>query len=381
MMDNSRHLIGLIINPISGMGGAVGLKGTDGAETLQKAVELGAIPFALKRAEYFLKELNPIKSKLMVISCPGEMGEKKLNSLEFTYKCVSHALFNDIQELSQTSAAHTIAAARIMREMEDLELIVFIGGDGTARDILSAIKLDKPCLGVPSGVKVYSSCFSLNPKNAANLVMQYLWGEIPLQKSEVLDINEEEYRNGRLVSKIFGHLLTPSNPNFSQNSKMGTPHSDLSNQQRIARRIVEMMEEDTYYLIGPGTTTKAITDVLGQEKTVLGVDLALNGKIIECDLNEERIIESIRGKKAKIITSLIGRQGFLFGRGNLQFSPKVLKTIGVKNIIIISTVFKMTNIPNQVLRIDTRDPELDEAMKGLYKIVVDYDQEMICMVN
>ena len=162
---------------------------------------------------------------------------------------------------------------------------------------------------------------------------------------------------------------------------MGTPDSDLNNQERIAKRIVEQLEKDTKYLLGPGTTIKAITDILNQEKTVLGIDLLLNNKIIAHDLNERRILELIDGMKVKIITSLIGRQGFLFGRGNLQFTPQVLKKIGTENLIIIATKFKLMNIPNQILRVDTRDPELDEELKGFYRVIVDYDEIKICKVG
>jgi predicted polyphosphate/ATP-dependent NAD kinase len=162
---------------------------------------------------------------------------------------------------------------------------------------------------------------------------------------------------------------------------MGTPDSDLNNQERIAKRIVEDLESDTLYLLGPGTTTKAITDLLNQKKTVLGIDLLLNNRIIAQDLNEKRILELIDGKTVKIVTSLIGRQGFLFGRGNLQFTPRVLKIIGPKNVIIIATKFKLMNIPNQILRIDTRDPDLDEELKGFYRVIVDYDELKICKVE
>jgi len=260
-------------------------------------------------------------------------------------------------------------------------LILFVGGDGTARDIVSVVNKNKPCLGIPSGVKIYSSVFSINPKSASSIIMQFLWEEAALKESEVLDIDEEEYRNGNLVSKLYGYLLTPFNPDFSQLSKMGTPNSDLNNQERIAKRIIEELEDDVYYLIGPGTTTKAITNALKQDKTVLGIDLLLNKQIVAYDLNEQQILSYIEGNKTKIIVSLIGRQGFLFGRGNLQFTPRILKKVGAINIIIISTKFKLQNIPNQILRLDTRDPKMDEKMKGLYKIIVDYDEIRICRVE
>ena len=381
MNAQNKFILGLIVNPISGMGGSVGLKGTDGKEILKKAIELGARPNALNRTKELLKELSSIKSKLKFITCSGNMGELVLKEMDFDYEAINHPKFEDIKGIFDTTASHTKIAAKIMRDVVELQLILFVGGDGTARDIVSAVNKNKPCLGIPSGVKIYSSVFSINPKSASSIIMQFLWEETALKESEVLDIDEEEYRKGKLVSKLYGCLLTPFNPDFSQLSKMGTPNSDLNNQQRIAKRIIEELEDDVYYLIGPGTTTKAITNVLKQEKTILGVDLLLNKQIMAYDLNEQQILSNIEGKKTKIIVSLIGRQGFLFGRGNLQFTPRILKKIGAKNIIIISTKFKLQNIPNQILRLDTRDSKLDEKMKGLYKVFVDYDEIKICRVE
>jgi len=381
MTEINKFIIGLIINPISGMGGSVGLKGTDGKKILQKAIELGAEPNAINRTKEVLYQLESIKSKIKFVTCPKFMGENPLKELGFCYETIVHPLFNKIRDVANSTAEHTIQAAKIMKQYKNLKLILFAGGDGTARDIVNAINKDKPCLGIPSGVKIYSSVFSLNPEKAASIIMQFLWDEIPLKESEVLDIDEKEYRQGKLVSKLYGYLLIPFNPDFCQSSKMGSSESDLDNQERIAKLIVEEMEENIYYLVGPGSTTKAITNALNQNKTVLGVDLLLNKKIVANDLNEQQILNFIRGKKAKIIVSLIGRQGFLFGRGNLQFTPQILKYIGAQNIIIISSKFKLQNIPNQILRLDTRDHKLDEEMKGLYKVIVDYDEIKICTVE
>ncbi|MFX0142412.1 MAG: ATP-NAD kinase, partial [Candidatus Hodarchaeota archaeon] len=116
-------------------------------------------------------------------------------------------------------------------------------------------------------------------------------------------------------------------------------------------------------------------------KTVLGLYLILNKKIIARDLNEQQILTYIKSMKTKIIVSLIGKQGFLFGRGNLQFTPAILNELGPKNIIILSTKFKLQNIPNQILRLDTRSSKLDEKMRGFYKIITDYDEIKICSVQ
>ncbi|MFX1338168.1 MAG: ATP-NAD kinase family protein [Promethearchaeota archaeon] len=377
----NKFLLGLIINPISGMGGSVGLKGTDGKKILKEAIKLGAKPNALNRTKEFLTQLTSIQSKLKFITCPSDMGENVLKKMEFDYETINHPLFENVKAIFDTTANHTKIAAEIMKNIKELQLILFVGGDGTARDIFTVINKNKPCLGIPSGVKIYSSVFSINPKSASSIIMQFLWDETALKESEVLDIDEEEYRKGNLVSKLYGYLLTPFNPDFSQLSKMGTPNSDLNNQERIAKRIIEQLEDNVYYLIGPGTTTKAITNGLNLEKTVLGVDLLLNKQIVAFDLNEEQILSYIEGKNTKIIASLIGRQGFLFGRGNLQITPRILKKVGAKNIIIISTKFKLQNIPDQILRLDTRDPKLDEEMKGLYKVFVDYDEIKICKVE
>jgi predicted polyphosphate/ATP-dependent NAD kinase len=381
MSNLNKFTLGFIVNPISGMGGSVGLKGTDGKEILEKALELGAKPNALNRAREFLRELEGIQTKIKFITCSGIMGEDLLKEMQFSYDIIPHPIFETSSDMYRTTAEHTKIAAKIMKEWNELLLIIFVGGDGTARDILDSVQKEKPCLGVPAGVKIYSSVFSLNPKNASNLIMQFLWEEVAIRESEVLDIDEEEYRKGRLVSKLYGYLLTPFNPDFSQFSKMGSSDSDLNNQERIAERIIENLDKDYYYLIGPGTTTKAITDKLKQPKTVLGVDLLLNKQIIAHDLNEQQILAHIENKKVKIIISPIGGQGFIFGRGNLQFTPQVLRKVGSNNIIIICTKFKLQNLPKLHLKLDTRDPDLDTEMSGYYKIITDYDEIKICIVE
>jgi predicted polyphosphate/ATP-dependent NAD kinase len=221
----------------------------------------------------------------------------------------------------------------------------------------------------------------MNPSKAANLVMQFLWDEAPLKEEEVMDIDENAFREGELVSKLYGYMLVPYNPEFSQMSKTCSPDSDQANQERIAKKVVQDLKEDVFYLIGPGTTTKAITDRLEEEKTVLGVDLLLNKEIITQDLNESQILEYVREKPTMIIVSPIGNQGFIFGRGNLQFTPKIIQEVGKKNIIIVSTKHKLNNIQGGVLRVDTRDPDTDEYLRGFYKVIIDFDEIRICKVE
>lgn len=377
MPISSKFILGLIINPISGMGGSVGLKGTDGEKVLKKAIELGSKPYANQRAKEFLHSLEGVKSKIKFVTCPSFMGESSIKKLNFEYDLIKLPIFDNIKSIYDTNSEHTKAAAQLMKNMEDLRLILFVGGDGTARDILDAVGDMKPCLGIPSGVKIYSSVFSLTPIAAASAVIQFLWDELSLTKSEVLDIDEVAYRKGNLISKLYGYLITPDSPEYSQYSKLSSPDTDQNNQERIADKIIENLEEDVYYLLGPGTTVKAITDKLDLQKTLLGVDLLYNKQIIAYDLNEKEILAYIKKRPTKIIVSLIGRQGFLFGRGNLQFTPRILKLIPLTNIIIIATKFKLINLPDQCLRVDSRDPDLDAEMRGLYKVITDYDEVKI----
>jgi predicted polyphosphate/ATP-dependent NAD kinase len=378
---SNKFIVGLIINPISGMGGSVGLKGTDGRKILLKAITLGAKPSANNRAKELLSELKGIESKIRFLACPGIMGEDILKQFNFEFTCINHSIFNKMKEILDLKPEHTEIAAEIMKTIEDVKIILFVGGDGTARDMVKIVGNTKPCLGIPAGVKIFSSVFSLNPRMASSLIIQFLLNEIPLKESEVLDIDENKYRDGELETRLYGTLMTPFNPDYSQRSKISSSESDLSNQERIANRVVELLKNDVYYLLGPGTTTKVITENLKQPKTVLGVDLCFNNQIIAQDLNEDQILRYIKGKEAKIIVSPLGNQGFLFGRGNLQFTPQVLKKIGHKNIIIISTKYKLANIPNQILRLDTRDPELDKILKGYFKVIVDYDELSIIEVK
>ncbi len=363
------------------MGGSVGLKGTDGKQILEKALELGAIPTAELRAFEFLKNLNSIKSKLHFITCPLYMGENVLKKLEFEYSLVENPIFDKISSIKDSSSIHTEIAAKSMLNIGSVKLIVFVGGDGTARDMLRGINRDIPCLGVPAGVKIYSSAFATNPSQAASLVMQFLWEEIPMKESEILDIDEEQYRRNILDSKLYGYVLTPYSPDYMQLSKMGSPDTDLDNQERIAQKVIEELDDNYYYLLGPGTTIKAISDALNLPKSVLGVDLIHKDELVAKDLNEKKILGYLQKYPTKLVISPIGRQGFLFGRGNLQLSPKVLKTLGIENIIIVATRFKLNQLPQRSLKVDTRDHELDSSLRGFYKVIVDYDEYRICKVE
>ena len=367
--------IGLIINPIAGMGGSVGLKGTDGKEILAKALMLGAKPIAPYRAEIFLSHLNPLSGKIDLLVGAGLMGEYEAKKVKFKN------IMPIGERKKETTAEDTKLIARIMIE-DNVDLLVFCGGDGTARDLMDVVGLSLPVLGIPSGVKMHSAVFAVNPKAAANIVIRFVNEGLPLKEAEVMDVDEESFRSGRLSAKLYGYMLVPYEPELIQGTKEASILTDneLRNQAAIAVYFTErMMEPNTIYILGPGTTTRAIAALLDERKTLLGVDLLLNGKIIKHDVNEKEILESIRGRKAKIVITPIGGQGFIFGRGNQQISPKVIREVGIENIIVIATKHKLKGLKK--LRVDTGDLKLDQKLKGYIRVIVDYGEEIVMRVD
>jgi len=364
--------IGLIVNPIAGMGGSVGLKGTDG-EIIKEAIRLGAIPIVPNRIEAFLSHIES-RSEIFLLVAPNKMGEDLVKGKGFRYEVIGHIRQN-------TTAVDTKRIVKLMLEKQ-IELLVFCGGDGTARDIFDAIELKIPVVAIPSGVKMFSSVFALNPKAAAQVVDIFIKETIDTQEKEVLDIDEDAFRENRLVSKLYGYLKVPKVQNLTQNakdsSKVGRTIDE--NKYEIAQQIIETMEKGTLYLLGPGTTVKSITDQLNLVKSLLGVDAIYNKSLIGEDLNENGIVELLdKYQKVKIIITPIGGQGFVFGRGNKQITPKILRRVGKNNIIIIGTEEKIKSL--KCLRVDTGDDEVDKILAGLTKVVIGYREELICKIE
>jgi predicted polyphosphate/ATP-dependent NAD kinase len=368
-----KKTVGFIVNPIAGMGGAVGLKGTDGTEILEKAVSLGAKPVAPARAELFLKALEPVKEDIMLLVGPGLMGETEAKNQGYDYKVFG-------EQKTDTKPEDTITVAKTIAA-QTVELLVFCGGDGTARDVLKAVDVKTPVLGVPTGVKMHSAVFGIDPKSAARIASQYLYGFLPLWEAEVMDIDENQFRQGRVSARLHGYLISPYEPSLIQGAKMASPmtESELRNQAAMAVYIIEEMQDEVVYVISAGTTTRTIGDLLDQKKTLLGVDIFVNKKIVAKDVNEQQILQAIAGKKAKIIVTPIGGQGFVFGRGNQQISPKVIRKIGKENIIVIATENKMKHLRR--LKVDTGDPELDAEFAGTIKVVTDYKIEKVVKIE
>lgn len=365
--------LGFLVNPIAGMGGRVGLKGTD--NVVQEAIRRGAESVSPKRAVEFLSRLKTLVSqeniKVDILSCRLNMGEDVLSKVGL------EAEYINIPNTENTTAEDTRNAVERFVE-EGIDLIVFVGGDGTARDVFQALKekdaVEKPILGVPSGVKVYSGVFAITPSDAAYIIIEYVRGRAKTMEMEIMDIDEEAFRMDRIQVKIYAYAYTPYIPFHTQSSKQLSPDTvdELENQVAMARYVAEMIDKDGIYILGPGTTIKRVAEVLNVKKTLLGVDIYYNGKIFN-DLSEKEILDIIDDKSnIWIIVTPIGRQGILFGRGNQQISPRVIEKVGREHIIVLATYRKLRDIQGGFLRVDTQDQEVDNYLKGYIKVIVDY---------
>jgi len=368
--------IGFIVNPIAGMGGRVGLKGTDGV--LKKAIALGAKPVAPARAIKFLGQLKATDLPIELVTCPGVMGENQAKATSFPAKTLPMPL------KSETTAEDTKAAVKHVIASK-VDLIVFVGGDGTARDVYDAMQAENgiPVLGVPSGVKMYSGIFAVNPSEAVEVVRAFAKKTAQIADFEVIDADENAIRRDNFTLRLYGFLKGPFVPMRISGSKQLSPETldEHENQMAIARFIVEEMDPKGTYVLGPGTTVRCVADLLNVEKTLLGVDIYRNKSVVK-DVNEKRIMEEIRDfQNTWIIVSPIGRQGILLGRGNQQISPKIIRKVGKKRIIVAATTRKLRNIDGRVMRVDTGDQEVDELLRGYIKVVTDYREWRLTPVN
>ena len=383
--------IGLIINPVAGMGGSVGLKGTD--HVVEEALRRGAVPGSEKRAETALRELLPYKDELLICTGAGHMGGELAQRMGFRTEVLpvgtdtgaaDAPVDTDILAASAfcfaTAGSDTIALGkRLLNEQADL--LLFAGGDGTARDIYQAVGTELVCVGIPAGVKIHSPVYAKNPGAAGKLAAMWMSGRIKrYEEKEVLDIDEDAYRSGHINTALYGYLKIPAERVLTQNRKAPTPLSDEAAIESIAYEVTDHMEPDVVYLVGAGTTTRGVMKKLGLPNTLIGVDVVENGKVLENDAYGERILSHIRGKRAKLILTVTGGQGFLFGRGNQQLTPEVIRTVGKENLIILATSSKLAELRGNPLLVDTGDDALNEELCGYYRVITGYKEYTVCRV-
>lgn len=371
--------IGLIVNPIAGMGGRVGLKGSDGKETLELARKLGAVPECPGKALTALKQIkNNFNGDVRIITYPAFMGEHEALDAGFQPQVIGEI------NAGETTAEDTIQAAKDLRDA-GVDLIFFAGGDGTARNIFDALGEEKiAVLGIPGGCKIHSAVYAINPKTAGDLVVQYLEGKVKdLKVAEVMDIDEEAFRKNIVTAKLYGYLYVPNEKRMVQNMKSGRGYSEEAALDQLSRYFADSMDPDTLYIVGTGSTTKKILDKLGEDGTLLGVDLVHRRKIVAKDVNEKGILDflSTSNGKVKMIVTVIGGQGYIFGRGNQQLSPDVIRRVGLDNIIIAASKPKMFSLFGKSLLVDTGDEALNEELTGYRRVYVGYEDSVMFKVT
>lgn len=360
--------IGLVVNPIAGMGGRVGLKGTDGKEILERAKALGAKKEAILKASLALKQFAELKDEFLLYGADGEMGGESAHMAHLDLKTVYTSPFRETSSEDTKKLVHTLIK-------EGVDLIIFAGGDGTARDIYESVGLSLPVLGVPAGCKIHSPVYGRSPENAGKLVREWLEG-IPLElvDKEVIDIEEEAFRKDRIETAVYGYLKVPNDSRYLQNLKSSTPQSDRQAQESAALRLIDEMEKDVFYIIGSGTTPNAIMEELALPYTMLGVDIVYNKALIAKDVNEAGILEQIKGRKARLVITPMGGQGYIIGRGNQQISYKVLSQLAKEDLIIMATQGKLNSLKNSPLLIYSGNEEIDHLFEGYYRVIVSYDK-------
>ncbi len=366
--------LGLIVNPIAGIGGRVGLHGSDGAEIQRAALALDARPRSAERAAQALDVLAPLAGQFALFTAPGEMGALVASRCGFVPRVVG-ALPG-----GPTAAEDTIRIAREMLAIP-VDLLLFAGGDGTARDIFTAVGTQIPVLGIPAGVKIHSAAFATHPRVAGELAADFLQGRsVRWQEAEVIDLDEEIYRRGSICTQLYGFLRVVYSANRLQGKKVPTLDRESVRAEAIAADVTMAMQPDWLYIVGPGTTTRAIARRLGFPKTLIGVDVYRLAGPVALDARESQLLALLEDRPAKIIVTPIGGQGFLFGRGNQPISPRVLQKVGPGNLIVVSLAEKLNALRGKPLLVDTGDPAVDAQLAGYHAVIVGYRQKVFYRV-
>ncbi len=365
--------IGFLINPIAGMGGRVGLKGTDGV--VAEAVRRGAEPVAHLRALEALNEFkhlldhSPHPPTIEWLTAAGRMGQDALQSAGFAAVEVVCATPIEPSAQDTKAAVEKFLAARV-------DLVLFCGGDGTARDICAITGQAMPVLGIPAGVKMYSGVFGVTPARTAEILMRYLAHEIGLARVEIVDLDEDRYRRDEWAARLYMSAQTPFEPTYLQSGKAMISGAD---EEAIKDDIAEQLGEEiearpgTLFLLGPGSTVQAVGRALQIDKTLLGIDAVADGRVVGKDLAERQILDLLeRYPDRKLVLSPIGAQGFLLGRGNQPLSPAVIRRITADNIIVVATPAKLAR--TSLLRFDTGDTALDADMisRKFFAVIIGY---------
>lgn len=374
-MSSSIFKLGLIVNPMAGLGGAIALKGSDALASLSQAKALGATPKATERAVQALEVLAGLTSDIQIITYPAEMGEDAAIQAGLPPQLIGQI------NSGATQADDTITAARALKDY-GVDLLLFAGGDGTARNIYEALGTQLPVLGIPAGVKIHSGVYAVTPKAAGEVVAMLVKGDlVSLVEQEVRDIDETLFQKGQVSTQHYGELLVPQEHRYVQQVKAsGVEVEDLVLDD-IAADFVDHMDDDTRYIMGSGSTVAAVMAHLGLDNTLLGVDVIQAGELIASDCTASDLLALTQAPTpTKIVITIIGGQGHIIGRGNQQLSPELLQRVGKENITVLATKTKLNALAGRPLIVDSGDARTNDMLAGLIRVHTGYEDSVLYRV-
>jgi predicted polyphosphate/ATP-dependent NAD kinase len=381
--------IGLVINPYAGIGGPMALKGSDNID-IEAVLSSGGQCLSSQRAGVALASLRDQQSAIRWLTAPSIMGENVLKACGFSAEVIGE-LANGLPNHSLSGHSNAEDTERLVAELIEagIDLLLFVGGDGTARNVVNACNASRHeqqlVLGIPAGVKMHSGVYAVSPQ-AAGEVLQLLVNNdvVSTGLQEVRDIDEDALREGKLNSRYYGELRVPNDQRYVQQVKNTSRQNEDEIQLEIAAGIVDDMDHETLYIIGCGTTPKAIMDELGLPNTLLGVDVVLGRELIAIDVTApqlEGLLEQYPHHPVVLLITAIGGQGHIIGRGNQQLSATVLRRVTKPQTVILITPSKLAELEHRPLLMDSGDVALDAQWAGLITVHTGYRQTAVYPIN
>ena len=369
--------VGLVVNPLAGLGGSLALKGSDGDE-LRARVEGLSKEQRARSQQRVKRALKDLGEGVRFSTWRGSMGESVVRTLGIPAAILGSPARGVVTSPEDTSTAVAALLAA------GIDILVFAGGDGTARDVYDVVGDEFPVLGIPAGVKMHSGVFAVSPEAAGALLERLAKGGlVGLQLCEVRDIDEDAFRHDVVRARFYGEMLVPTEGHYLQQTKIGGRESHDLVAADIAEWLGETLDPTVTYFMGPGSTTAAIMENLGLANTLLGVDAIRDGALLASDVDEQQLLSIVdeAPNGCEIIVTAIGGQGHIFGRGNQQFSPAVIRRVGIENITIVASKGKIAALDGRPLLVDTNDPALDRELAGLKTVITGYDDRILYRIG
>lgn len=371
--SNRLFKLGLLVNPYAGIGGALALKGSDGKDIRDKALAMGAEKKAIDKTRLALEHIVSIKDQVQLYVASGEMGETLAKDMGFNYSVVYQPTNTQTESYDSEATVQALLSQQV-------DLILFAGGDGTARNVCHVVGNFVPVLGVPAGCKIHSAVYAITPAAAGRVLKQVIMGEIvSVSDAQVMDIDEALFRQGKVNARQFGEMQVPTELRYIQAVKMGGKESDELVLADIAAHIIEIIDENPEHLfvMGSGSTVEFVMQELGIKNTLLGVDVIKNKQLVASDVTANELMILSTNQSCKLVLTLIGGQGHIIGRGNQQLSAAFLKMLGKNNILLVATKSKIAGLSGRALIVDSGDIALDQQLSGLISIITGYHDQVL----